>query len=677
MNKKKYIKGKRNSYVSDLRMRGAFDVASFNEESRSVDVVFATDTPVLTRNWRILDGDPFNEVLSMDSAHIRMQRASNGLPVLLDHYNSVESQVGIASNVRFEGKQGKATVTFSRSDAGVKLMNDVKDGIVRNISCGYRVYKYDELPLQETTPSLRAVDWEPMEISFVAVNADMNSSVRSEKADKYQVEISKLKTNIMKREQIIALLNKRGIQFDSNATDEQLVELLERAMEAQPANPPAQRTPEVPNAKERSEAITKAVRAAKLEDSYALELINSEVSVDAARAAIIEKLAANEPKPNSNHSATVGTENERKLVMESSEAALLKRAAPELATEKTFSKEALNGASALRGHRLLDFAKDALKRAGISTDGLDPMQIVGRAFTSSTSDFPVLLEGANRRVLLANYAAIADVWRKICAIGSVSDFREYKRLRMGTFSDLDSLGENQEYKTKSISDADYEKVSVATKGNIINVSRQMIINDDLGAFMRLSSMLGRAAARSIENDVFDYLLSNSGAGPTMVDGKALFHVDHGNIATTAGAPTVDIIDSMRQQMGSQKDKDSNDYLDIRPELVLAPMSLGAKLRVLNSSQYDPDKTNKLQYPNVVAGLFNQVVDTPRLSSTPYYMFADPNVEPVLEVNFLNGEQNPYMESENGFTVDGVKWKIRLDYGVGVVGYRGAIKNAGA
>ncbi len=59
------------------------------------------------------------------------------------------------------------------------------------------------------------------------------------------------------------------------------------------------------------------------------------------------------------------------------------------------------------------------------------------------------------------------------------------------------------------------------------------------------------------------------------------------------------------------------------------------------------------------------------------MFADPSVEPVIEVSFLNGVQAPFMESQQGFTVDGTKWKIRLDYGVGAVGFRGVVRSAGA
>jgi hypothetical protein len=203
----------------------------------------------------------------------------------------------------------------------------------------------------------------------------------------------------------------------------------------------------------------------------------------------------------------------------------------------------------------------------------------------------------------------------------------------------------------------------------------MIINDDLGAFLRLAQMLGRAAARSIENDVYALLAENSGLGPNMVDGNPLIDASHNNIGASA-APTVAQIDALRVIMAQQQDKDSNDYLDIRPALALCPMSLGSTIKVLNQAQYEPTD-NKFQKPNVVAGLLSDVIDTPRLSGTAYYLFADPNVEPVIEVSFLDGERNPFMEMQEGFTVDGTKWKIRLDYGVGAVGFRGVVRSPGA
>lgn len=329
-----------------------------------------------------------------------------------------------------------------------------------------------------------------------------------------------------------------------------------------------------------------------------------------------------------------------------------------------------------RGDRLLDTARASLQRAGVSVSGMTPMEVVAAAFTQGTSDFPVLLENAMHKTLQASYATAALTWNRFCATGSVSDFRAHNRYRTGSFGSLDAVNELGEFVNKSIPDGEKASITAGTKGNIINLSRTAIINDDLGAFVGLSNMLGRAAARTVEADVYALLALNSGAGPTMGDGKTLFHADHGNI-TTGAAITMAALDLDRVAMASQKDVSGNDYLDLRPAVLLVPIGLGGTARSINDAQYDPDTANKLQKPNIVNGLFRDIVDTPRMTGTRRYLFADPSEAPVLEVAFLDGNQNPYLELQNGFDVDGARYKVRLDYGVGAIDYRGAVTNAGA
>ena len=328
-----------------------------------------------------------------------------------------------------------------------------------------------------------------------------------------------------------------------------------------------------------------------------------------------------------------------------------------------------------RGHKLMDLARASLARAGVRTDGMTQMEVVASAFTQSTSDFPVLLENTMHRALQGAYGTAALTWSRFCATGSVSDFRAHNRYRLGSFGSLDAVNELGEYVNKSIPDGEKAQVQVGTKGNIINLSRQAIVNDDLGAFVGLAGMLGRAAARTVEADVYALLALNGGLGPVMLDGKTLFHADHGNVGTGA-AISVASIDADRVLMATQKDVSGNDYLDLRPSVLVVPTGLGGTARVINGAQYDPDTANKMQRPNMVNGLYADIVDTPRLSGTRRYSFADATLAPVLEVAFLDGNQTPYLEMSEGFDVDGARWKVRLDYGVAAVDYRGAVTNAG-
>lgn len=333
-------------------------------------------------------------------------------------------------------------------------------------------------------------------------------------------------------------------------------------------------------------------------------------------------------------------------------------------------------ANPYRGHTLLDLAKHCLARAGIKTDGMDKMQVVAAAFTQSTSDFPVLLENTMHKVLQDAYGKAALTWNRFCAIGSVSDFRAHNRYRTGSFGVLDTVGENGEFKNKSIPDGETASITAGTKGNIINLTRQMVINDDLGAFIGLSNSLGGAAARTVEVAVYAMLALNSGLGPTMADTKSLFHADHGNIGAAA-ALSVSSIDADRVLMGSQKDVSGNDYLQLSPAVILVPLSLGGLAREVNGQEYNDDSNKQQRKPNVVRGLFRDVVDTPRMTGTRRYLFADPAIAPVLEVAFLDGQQEPFLEMQDGFDVDGTRYKVRLDYGTAAVDYRGAVTNAGA
>ena len=209
------------------------------------------------------------------------------------------------------------------------------------------------------------------------------------------------------------------------------------------------------------------------------------------------------------------------------------------------------------------------------------------------------------------------------------------------------------------------------------MTRQAIVNDDLGGFTRLGSMMGRAAARSIEADAYSLLVSNPALDS---DSTALFHANHANLASggSAAAITMTSLDAARTMIKVQKDRSGNEYIGItEPFILLCPVAKAGAARTANESEYDPDTANKLQRTNITRGIFSAIVDTPYLSGTAWYLLANPNDFPTFEVLFLNGEEVPYTEQVTHTNVDGVQWLIRLDYGVNVVDYVGAFRNDGA
>jgi ATP-dependent protease ClpP protease subunit len=348
---------------------------------------------------------------------------------------------------------------------------------------------------------------------------------------------------------------------------------------------------------------------------------------------------------------------------------LLARAGVRMADGKPVVIDASNP---FRGHTLLDLAKAALARAKVRTEGMDKMAIVAAAFTQTSSDFPILLENTMNKTLQAAYGLQPLTWSRWCKKGSVSDFRAHNRYRRGSFGNLDVVNEAGEYKTKAVPDGEKARITAVTKGNLVNLTRVAIINDDLDAFVGIASDLGMAAARTVEADAIGVLTTNAAL---VQDNVQLFHATHLNVGTAA-VPTVASFDEARQLMAKQTNVGGNDYLDLRPAIWLGPVAQGGEARVVNESQWDNDGT-KLQKPNKVRGMFSEIIDTPRLTGTAWYALADPSICPTVEVAFLDGVETPYLELQNGFTVDGAVWKVRLDYGTAAVDFRGAVRNAGA
>ena len=148
------------------------------------------------------------------------------------------------------------------------------------------------------------------------------------------------------------------------------------------------------------------------------------------------------------------------------------------------------------------------------------VRIGGRGGASGLQQARVLADGLGTKARFQSLTAIqADTWSRFCRIGTVSDFRAHTRYRTGSIGDLDSLTEGGEFLNKTIPDGEKASITASTKGNLINLTRQAIINDDLGAFVGLAADFGRAAKRTIENAVQLWQTDHSGC-PTMAQLKS-------------------------------------------------------------------------------------------------------------------------------------------------------------
>ncbi len=151
--------------------------ATANEEQRTIEMVWSTGAAVRRADW--MTGKVYVEELSMQPGHVRLDRLNSGAPLLNTHDRfDLRGIIGVVERAWLANGEGRALVRFSRRPEVDPVWRDVLDGVIRNVSIGYRVYRYEEFP-GEKPPRLLATDWEPEEVSLVPVGADAGAGVRS------------------------------------------------------------------------------------------------------------------------------------------------------------------------------------------------------------------------------------------------------------------------------------------------------------------------------------------------------------------------------------------------------------------------------------------------------------------------------------------------------------------
>lgn len=676
-----------------------FAPGSYDQAARSVEAVLSVGTPVVRCG--------FVEELAIEADAIDLTRAAAGLVPLLNAHNQwdVNAVLGRVADVRVDGGQLIGRLVFGETEEGRRIEAMVARGELRGVSIGYNIARWEIVSADAAgTETWRATRWELMEVSLVPVPADPMTGVRSAgECDPGQTG----QADNQEEDDMFTRNQPGGAAAPAPTPTPTPAPAPAPAPTPTPAPTPA---PSPTPAEGESDATRGGV--ARFSATAALALVEQArsfgpavvtratevveqngrgvITVEAARAAVLDAAAAAQ-RGDTGHVTTGGRaiemgEDERSKFRRGAENSILQRAGlTGLISQAARARgETIDlDPGEYRGVRNAELARMSLERAGQRVDSYDRELVVGQALSlrmgpyQSTSDFPVILDAVANRTLQAAYATTPDTWRAFCGIGSVSDFRPTYNLLRGTFGSLDTVLEDGEIKNRPIPDGAREAIKAGTKGNIIGLTRQAIVNDDLGAFSDLSVELGRAGKLSIEKDVYALLALNDGLGPIMGDGRTLFHAEHGNIVAPGGGLSVEQFEKMDLLFSAQKDLSGEEFLALQLHTLLVPRSQRGDALVLNEAEFDTEVAGKFQKPNKVRGLFSEIVGSPRLSGTRRYGFADPGVAPTLKVVFLNGNQEPRVESKDGWRTDGTEWRVLFDYGVGAINWRSGITDSGA
>ena len=303
----------------------------------------------------------------------------------------------------------------------------------------------------------------------------------------------------------------------------------------------------------------------------------------------------------------------------------------------------------------------------------------------STVSLPGILSNVAHKKLLQSYNAQPIIALKLCTTGDLTDFKENERFRLTDIGDLLPIGADGEIKDGALAEEN-AKNQLDTYAKKFCLTRKMIINDDLGAFLKVPTAMGNRAARLVDQLFFKRLMAN----PAMTDGKPIFSTSHKNLLTGAtSALSADSLKKAIQLFTDQTDADGQP-ISVEPSILLVPTALkhlaieltrGATLMMSGGADNTVRPTlNVLADENlsIVSSPYLANRNYPNASETAWYLFGKPGTVDTFEIGYLKGKRTPTVErGDLDFNVLGIWFRVYFDIGIREQDHRGMVKSNGA
>lgn len=607
--------------IIDLPLQGrmaSVRAGYVDEAARTVEIIWTTGATV--RRARFWD-EAVDEELSLDGSAVRLDRLNCGAPFLNSHdawpLDAVLSVV-VDGSARIANGQRTATIRFSERADVEPIFRDIAGGIIRNVSVGYRVHRYDITKRDDAPELWRAVDWEPLEISAVAIGADPGARVRSD-----ATRTATMNTCTLTRTTNATLEAPMPDDIQPAAAPTPVMRAIDHVQPPAPVIAPAAPNVDAIRAEAQRAAadILTLCQRHGLDTTFAADLIGRGVSLDSARGAVLDKLA---------EADTLSTRTGATVPAAACDSGASEIAYRDAVTDALMHRHSpglhklTEAAREFRGLNLLDMARHALERRGISTRGLSRMELATEALQKragpgyhSSADFPFILANVANKTLRSAYDSTPRTFTAWTRQATITDFRPVQRTQLAGAPDLLRVPESGEFTYGTMGEG-REVYALLTYGRIIGITRQTLINDDLDAFTRIPSAFGASAA-DLESDlVYSILTSN----PLMGDGVALFNASHGNLGT-AGAISETTLAEPYRLFGNQRGLEAR-QISVQPRYLITPPG---------SRSVEARKNVTATTPNAVAGVNAfagrlEPIKEPRLipaaGDDPWFLAADPN-----------------------------------------------------
>ena len=617
---------------------------SLNEEQRSVEVVCASETPVRERDQT--DYQVKSTVLLMLGCQVPETRQ---LPLLNNHSRRDASAViGSVRNLRVEGGRLVGTAFFSSSPDVEPVWQRVREGHLTDLSVGRIDDVAETIPAgtvrtlagrQFAGPVRIVTRWSPREVSVTPIGADQTTKTRSRPHNREE-------QTMQKEEQTAA--------ESVASTDSKQVETttVQRA-----ADPEARPETRQESALSFADGVAAVQRCAKLGISGAdreavLAGVRTRAEVDARILAHLERQsaalpdAAAMPAPASPGLVQRGLDERDKERAAITDALLVRSGC------LGKGQQPAEGAAEFASYSLMEIARRCLRTANQPQGGTE-MELVGRAFLYS--DLKHILDNVSGKIFEAGFAAIPSRWQEWCSVGSVPDFRLQTLVTVGGLSDLDKIVDDVGYQYGRLKDEGWT-FRLDTWGKLYAIYRRMIVNNEWGLIEEMNRLMGETAARKLGDLPYDLLTAN----PTTRDGSPLFDANHNNAIGNVATVDTALFTQALRLAGLQRDFSTGRALGIRLQYILAPLSLEGVLEGFFATNQFVENAGATSRANIYAGQrFTRIYDARLDDADPktFYMAAENR---TVRMFFLNGRQDPYIETREGWTVDGVEYKVRID-----------------
>lgn len=631
-----------------LRREAQVRATSLDREARTVEVVMSTGALVRRRGWI----SEWDEGLPVDRA--RLERI-NTIGVMLDNHRawgSVVDTLGsvVPGSVRVEGRDLVGRVRFARTERAEAVMDLIADGHLRAVSLGYDVDEFEEIKPKDRADGVQRTllvptAWEPYEVSVVQMPADAGAVVRSDE------------TAQIRRYRV-------------------------RSTEETTMPEPTTQTTAAPQTTQQPDAA--AIARGAIERLTRYEQLGASLGIDPA---VVRKLCADVHDDAAVNTRMLELAAQRQATQNVDRAVTSDAAVQRGADEADKAVQAITNGLAARmmptryGNKLtdaaerrasrmslIDLARQSLVAAGVrGVDAMSKNEIASLALSnhvragglSSTSDFPYLLANTQNKILLDLYVERRAPWQRFCRRMDRPDFKQFTMPQRSAAPSLQVVEESGIINRGAYGERTPETGKLKTAAITVAHTRQMIINDDLGAFNESTLGLASAAGRYEDDTVMALITGN----PTMADTFTLFHGNHGNISASTGAPSVDTIHAAMLKMTAQTGL-KGERLNLTPRFLL-----GAFREYLTAQQVltPPPRLVAAASSNVAAqeALGLELLWDERLSDgsgvSDWYLIADPSQVAGIYYGGLEGDPSPRLSMDMEFSTDGVVRKLVHDF----------------